>query len=888
VEEKMIKNRPIMLPAGADTISRSGPMALLLIIVLSVLLLPADSPAINLHPDYDPGVGPLYKSMVAPNQQLRVHRVSNVFFSITNYGKLGSEARDIYDPETQEPAPSCEFPAGSNLEYLFQGCVWIGAIQERPGEEGVFDTLVSIGDDGWFHDIHELLPSPPPAGEILKLSTRGVNSPPYAAKSGTLRDLPGRTFDAISEQDFVCVYFDTLREGLNVDPIDNRNHVPLGLQILQKSYSWSYEYAEDFILLDFEITNIGTRSEQKTLYDYWIGIYIDADVLHTSEDPYEPDAGAQDDICGFLTEYTDPANPLRQADIYTAWIADKNGTPTGGAFDYRSDRGVSGTRVVNWPDTAIDICDPGYDPGAAISYSFNWWISNQDAAFDFGPQHDTNFAKWGNFPQSGSGTPTGDISKYQVMSNGEFDYDQIFCNLPDWEDSGWIPNNAPEPGNLANGYDTRYLFSFGPFNLAPGEVDTLTLAYICGENLHKMPNNYTDNLERFTDNRISVEQYYNNLDFSDFATNAQWAAWVYDNPGVDTDSDGCPGLFDSLSAVLGDTFYYMGDGVPDFQGPPPPNSPRLGFSATKGVVELNWSSINPEEPGSGSEDSEDLFTGIRDFEGYGIYFSYDNLNWTLLRRFDKIDWLPLTWDSSTEPIGWKINVDKMNPITSDSVLALGGTLGPVPPENERDTLETYWVDYSHNLGFGEILADSSYENNVWVYHYSFTVQGLSQSRGIYFSVTAFDFGNAQTNLSSLESAKSINATLIYPIEKSDPIMVYPNPYKTTNTAAYIDKGYEDPTREGWVEQDRRIWFSNFPDDQKAIIRIWSLDGDLIRAITYPPANYIGAPPGITSWDLVSRNGQAVVSGIYLYSIEFIGIDDAPDRESEIGKFVIIK
>ena len=42
-------------------------------------------------------------------------------------------------------------------------------------------------------------------------------------------------------------------------------------------------------------------------------------------------------------------------------------------------------------------------------------------------------------------------------------------------------------------------------------------------------------------------------------------------------------------------------------------------------------------------------------------------------------------------------------------------------------------------------------------------------------------------------------------------------------------------------------------------------------------------------DLVTRNGQAIGSGMYLYSIEFIGIGNGvSNRESEIGKFVIIK
>jgi hypothetical protein len=38
---------------------------------------------------------------------------------------------------------------------------------------------------------------------------------------------------------------------------------------------------------------------------------------------------------------------------------------------------------------------------------------------------------------------------------------------------------------------------------------------------------------------------------------------------------------------------------------------------------------------------------------------------------------------------------------------------------------------------------------------------------------------------------------------------------------------------------------------------------------------------MTAWDLISRNTQAVVSGIYLYSVE-------SESGNQVGKFVIIK
>ncbi|RKX18882.1 MAG: hypothetical protein DRP26_04420, partial [Candidatus Zixiibacteriota bacterium] len=398
------------------------------------------------------------------------------------------------------------------------------------------------------------------------------------------------------------------------------------------------------------------------------------------------------------------------------------------------------------------------------------------------------------------------------------------------------------------------------------------------EDLHKDPNNYNDWLKDNTSDSSSIATYYENLDFSDFATNAQWAEWVFDNPGVDTDGDGYAGeyiLIDSLGDPddSSNWFWYQGDGVPDFKGPPPPNSPRLDVEVDKGKVKLCWTSINPGEPETGSEDSRDTFNGQKDFEGYKIYMSYDEMTWSLLRHFDKIDWVPEVYDSLIDD--WVLNPNNLYPV--DDTTGLGG-----------DTLR--WVAHDFNIGFDEIYDSTVVISDDTVKYYSYEMTGLSEARGVYFAVTAFDFGDPITKLSPLESSKSINSKLVYPIKKTDPVMVYPNPYKISNTQDYINAGFESPGDPyGWVEQDRRIWFSNLPDDQWAIIRIWTLDGDLVRAITYDPRDLIGYATGTVYWDLISRNTQAVVSGLYLYSIEYHSIvDGIPDKEPEIGKFAIIK
>jgi hypothetical protein len=117
------------------------------------------------------------------------------------------------------------------------------------------------------------------------------------------------------------------------------------------------------------------------------------------------------------------------------------------------------------------------------------------------------------------------------------------------------------------------------------------------------------------------------------------------------------------------------------------------------------------------------------------------------------------------------------------------------------------------------------------------------------------------------------------------VSVYPNPYKIGFTDAlghessYFQQGFEGKEgQEELNEQDRRIHFINIPDT--CVINIYTLDGDLVRTLTHPDQNLSGYSSKI-SWDLVSRNTQAVTSGIYLFRVE-------SRLGAQVGKLVIIK
>jgi hypothetical protein len=812
----------------------------------------------------------LEKVTATPNPQNFTHRVSNVWLTITNWGFFGSKMQDatIVDCETQQAAPSCQFPAGSNLEYLFQGAMWFGAVIAG-------DTLVSTGTDGWW-DIQELYPDEASSitGRIWLRSTRPSSAyprnrtdcypdqidsssagSPEAEKFGT---------EAISEEDFVSAYTDTHTASfVETDPVDARPHRPLGLEIVQKSYAWSYEYAEDFFLMDIELTNISDRDIEQL----WAAFHVDADVQHISKGSN----GAQDDMTGFLVRY--PAiEGIDSLDIFTAYIADVDGDPTGGVWDHRSVRGLSGVRVVRSPSETI---------------GFNWWISNINAAFDWGPQRADNYRIYAD---GNMGTPTGDPSRYYAISNGEFDYDQMTCAL-NHEAEGWLPPLSPS-GNakdIANGFDTRYTYSFGPFaTLPPDSTLKVTVGYICGADFHVRP----DDAEAFIaspDDPAVVEQYHSRLDFADFAINATWAGWVFDNPGVDTDTNGYRGEY--VLSPEGDTVWIQGDGVPDFAGPPPPPSPQLSFRISPGVVSIIWNSLQ-------SENSKDTFSGLNDFEGYKVYWSRTGRldDYDLLAGYDYID-----YDSTYHESG-RLKKWKEAPIRYQALKEKHPNIDfyKFPPYAPMPPYDTLFTPHSYNRGFGDTELDSAFlqsgggevildsttihidqttGDSTNVRWYSKTYTNLLESQPLYFAVTSYDYGNPVTNLSPIESSRAINATLLYPTATGEDItgevFVFPNPYRIDG--GYADAGFEDPDQSGWTPWDRRIYFGNLPE--KCTIRIFTLDGDLVDTIEYDRS--LPGTLEFAAWGLISRNTQAVVSGLYIFSVE-------SETGNYLGKFVIIK
>lgn len=273
----------------------------------------------------------------------------------------------------------------------------------------------------------------------------------------------------------------------------------------------------------------------------------------------------------------------------------------------------------------------------------------------------------------------------------------------------------------------------------------------------------------------------------------------------------------------------------DYVVPVPPPSPRLKVVARAQALDLYWDN----EPEFAVDPTSPI---LHDFEGYRIYIGENRLALHEIAQFDKS-----TPPNDTTGFNTGLDVIRLNP----------------PAVFDGQT-----------------------------YQYKYSIPDLRDGFKYYCAVTSYDLGNIEVE--SLESGVSQNKTMAIPSpapgeRPNSKIVVFPNPYRV-----------EARWDQGKLVRDHYLWFSNLPE--RCTIKIFTLSGDLVFDTDFNGANYHGegsrgiydpqreldvGPPTLSGasygWDLISRHGQAVASGLYLYSVE-----DKDTGKRTIGKFLIVK
>lgn len=200
--------------------------------------------------------------------------VGQLGLTVTNFGIIG----EGYNNPDQ---PSCmykQYPDNlkEQVEHMSYGGLWVGGMVngEKRVTTAVVDGVFDYGAAGF-----EFTDNGDSIIERSSIPTSKVYSP-YA----------------ISHQDYIAEFND---EG------DVVNHTPLHINVELRTHTWNYSFTEAFVILDYEITNIGSQDIQ----DMYIGIWADASVGNMNyTSTYEPGGGWSwyDNLNGYDETIFDP------------------------------------------------------------------------------------------------------------------------------------------------------------------------------------------------------------------------------------------------------------------------------------------------------------------------------------------------------------------------------------------------------------------------------------------------------------------------------------------------------------------------------------------------------------------------------------------------------
>ncbi|MDD3043965.1 MAG: hypothetical protein PHF33_00710 [Candidatus Delongbacteria bacterium] len=339
-----------------------------------------------------------------------------------------------------------------------------------------------------------------------------------------------------------------------------------------------------------------------------------------------------------------------------------------------------------------------------------------------------------------------------------------------------------------------------------------------------------------------------------------------------------------------------GDGVPDFTSPPPPPSPKIKVTERDNDIIVEWCSheFYTGDDGSvgvgGPEFTYDPYTRLYDFEGYNIELSPDRQlnNFTTIFSVDRVNY-------SYQNVG-DVNDYLDNPIPADTlaahpedypatVVVNGKIYNLVPYGDNRDMTQDHEVEgvFSYKCE----VDSSEYEQWGYIRSYKFVLHNQTIAQKKYIAVTAKDFGAPKMGVPAIKSSPESNATATVTanLTTTKDVIVVPNPYR--GDVDYRDMGWEDADGQYfYAEEYRKIAFLNIPD--RCVIRIYTLAGDLCKVITHNGYSDSDTPywygKNGAYWNLINDNLQAVMSGIYLFSVQ----DVDKKKDDFVGKFVIIK
>lgn len=862
-----------------------------------------------------------------------VHNVGELQMNITNWGLIGSQPGRNTRYSDQ---PSGMWPAGSGVDHLWSSGLWIGALKNNV-------PLVSTGQF-----TTEFLPNPDDPLDTIYSSFQGaiggarfpdpkenddgddqINEDPLNGLDDDGDGEIDEDYAAIGSQYFRA----TMRDNTALAIENLPEHEPLDLAVVQESFQWENDSVDDFVGFQFQITNIGVL----TLRNVYLGFFADCDI-----GPRGQGGIAEDDLPGFF------AGAVRALDrsfvpLSVAFMYDADGD-AGQAVGYFGvlflNHPIDATGVTAPPRVGITSYqrfagnapfdqdgDPNNDAERyellsrkEIDSTPDWTQNNEGKANDF-----RFLLSTGPFVEMAPGEQ---LSFQAAMVCGE-GFQGMISNAAEAALTyyGAYFDRDLDPDTGRDGRETKLCQEDFPDDpkwfekLWPSFCDTLGLLQ-SGEALPQ-----------------SIQETDLDDDGCVFV-NTDCVTFELPRRGIDScgeESAGAPPEALVGCTGVGGREYF----VPWLVGLAP-QSPNMRIVPVDNRVHVFWNNLSQLIPDLRLQKSDFEAYRIWRADGWDRPFGTSVENgpasnlWSLIAEFDLVNFfedrreqggveivqrLPLGANTGLDVIRYTPAVYRVGTPAYENAAGardlvrrilerpefsfLGPTLEPskfVRYLDEDGLVSDIGTAFPELRDFEDSydVIDTVYYVETGVEFFEYVDRRVFNGVSYFYSVTATDFEADATGESLLPVGPGLvgdpqsNFGFAVPKFKAQTaeeraanghnIYVFPNPATRAALAEFseLNPNADDPT-------GVRVMFANLPAD-KNTIKIYTLAGDLVDTIEHDgTASTLGNEgfadvSGAAFWNLVSRNGQEVVSGIYLYSVE----SQSDDFDRVIGRFVLVR
>ncbi len=749
----------------------------------------------------------------------------NFRLRVTNAGILGN----AFYGASRSSDPSFEYPAYSGIEMLNHAELWVGALDED-GQPRVSGGPMLEWRPTRDPDDRVRLTRKTDLGRRRLVDDDGDGFVDEERLNGLDDDGDGEVDEDLAlfaDQDAGCEFVDDRPEAVNFGYSSGESHVPLGLTAYQVVSAWSFPGLDGVAAITYRITNHG----QKTLRNVYLGVLADLDSRYREDRP-----GHRNDRVQFRSYSASKFEGLARITVEGVQLTcSRPPCPPPSCFSNLSGTaaivtdGVPGSRLpaiglmgLRHTVDPLTRVNPAYGR-APINVSFRRSVFSGEG-----------------IPGQG-GLPSLDPDRYSALAG-------TFTGEATDRATDWVA-----------------LVSCGPFReLKPGQSLEFSVALIAAASADSvaavMP-------------RVALLEHGTRLDLIPNETarpdTAEWNVGVSGVSGHEVCLEPPPGVSFTLDRDCGSKFPIL--------DPPGPNwVTYVPGTCVWTDLDCNWcTGLNGKEtefrwldPGQVPPAPKSRVTA-RDRD---VVIEWDNYPEVMIAsgrvggpgsKFVAYRLYKLA--------SWRNREALLPPLENWQLLATFSDQGgnaEIPLVDVTDAA----VDYDRILFEQKLYPIGRFRYvdrsvlNGFDYVYALTAVYDGAVPGGESPADGYNRMRLETPLIARFDDRVTPRTEATP--EGGRVTVVPNPYK--GRAAW-DRfpSFGDPL-------PRHVDFMHLPK-AVATIRIYTLAGDFVAQLVHDGRNGNGQAP----WDLVSRNGQDVESGIYLFTVD-------SDFGHQVGKFVIVR